>query len=127
MMKTGQAPGLYNLLEDSIKVTIANPKWVKAIKGNKDDAKDSKWIGDLFRIGLVLGSFIPGKDVRILREYTWYRFKLVSCKSGEKNRYQNVFTVCNVALDAVVTDMFGKSATSITDYIVNSDTFDSEH
>jgi len=118
---------VYNLLEDSISVTIANPKWVKAIKGNKDDAKDSKWIGDLFRIGLVPGSFIPGKDVRILREYTRYRFKLVSCKSGEKNRYQNVFTVCNVALDAVVSDMFGKSATSITDYIVNSDTFDPEH
>lgn len=118
---------VYNLLEDSIRVTIANPKWVKTIKGNKDDTKDSKWIGDLFRIGLVPGSFIPSKDIRILREYTRYRFKLVSCKSSEKNRYQNVFTVCNVALDAVVSDMFGKSATSITDYIVNSDTFDPQH
>lgn len=97
------------------------------LKGNKDDAKDSKWIGDLFRIGLVPGSFIPTKEIRILREYTRYRFRLVSCKSSEKNRYQNVFTVCNVALDAVVSDMFGKSATSITDYIVNSDTFDPEY
>lgn len=118
---------VFNLLEDSINVTIANPKWVKTVKGNKDDAKDSKWIGDLFRIGLVPGSFIPSKDIRILREYTRYRFKLVSCKSSEKNRYQNVFTVCNVALDAVVSDMFGKSASSITDYIVNSDTFDPEY
>ena len=118
---------VYNLLEDSINVTIANPKWVKAVKGNKDDTKDSKWIADLFRIGLVRGSFIPSKDVRILREYTRYRFKLVSCKASEKNRYQNVFTVCNVALDAVVSDMFGKSASSITDYITNSDTFDPAH
>ena len=118
---------VFNLLEDSINITIANPKWVKTIKGNKDDDKDSKWIGDLFRIGLVPGSFIPSKDIRILREYTRYRFKLVSCKSSEKNRYQNVFTVCNVALDAVVSDMFGKSASSITDYIINSDTFDPEY
>ena len=118
---------VFNLLEDSINVTIANPKWVKTIKGNKDDAKDSKWIGDLFRIGLVPGSFIPSRDIRILREYTRYRFKLVSCKSSEKNRYQNVFTICNVALDAVVSDMFGKSAASITDYIVNADSFDPEH
>ena len=108
---------VYNLLEDSINVTIANPKWVRTVKGNKDDDKDSKWIGDLFRIGLVPGSFIPSKDIRILREYTRYRFKLISCKSSEKNRYQNVFTVCNVALDAVVSDMFGVSASSITDYI----------
>jgi len=118
---------VFNLLEDSIHVTVANPKWVKAVKGNKDDAKDSKWIGDLFRLGLVPGSFIPCKSIRILREFTRYRFKLVCCKSSEKNRYQNVFTVCNVALDAVVSDMFGKSAASITDYIVNSDTFDPEH
>ena len=50
---------VFNLLEDDINVTIANPKWVKAVKGNKDDTKDSKWIGDLFRLGLVPGSYIP--------------------------------------------------------------------
>ena len=116
-----------NLLEDSIHVTIANPKWVKAIKGNKDDTKDSRWIADLFRLGLVPGSYIPAKPIRILRELTRYRSKLVSCKSSEKNRFQNAFTVCNVALDAVVSDMFGKSATSITDYLISSDSFDPEY
>ncbi len=118
---------VYNLLEDSIRVTIANPKWVRAVKGHKDDVKDSKWIGNLFRLGLVPGSFILEKDFRILREFTRYRFKLVCNKSSEKNRYQNVFTVCNVALDAVVSDMFGVSASSITDYIISNDTFDMEH
>ena len=118
---------IYNLLEDGFRVTVANPKWVAAVKGNKDDAKDSKWIGNLFRLGLVPGSFIPEKSIRILREYMRYRFKLVGCKSSEKNRFQNAFTVCNVALDSVVSDMFGKSATAITDYLVNSDSFDPQH
>lgn len=118
---------IYNLLEDDFRVTVANPKWVAAVKGNKDDVKDSKWIGDLFRLGLVPGSFIPDKSIRILREYTRYRFKLVCCKSSEKNRFQNAFTVCNVALDAVVSDMFGKSASAITDYIVNADSVDPQH
>lgn len=109
---------VFNLLEDDINVTIANPKWVKAVKGNKDDTKDSKWIGDLFRLGLVPGSFIPCKAIRILREYTRYRYKLISARSSEKNRYQNTLTVCNVALDSVVSDIFGKSATSIVDYLI---------
>ena len=75
---------VFNILEErSICVTIANPKWVKAVKGNKD----SKWIGDLFRLGLVPGSFIPSNDIRILREFTRYRYKLVSMKSSEKNRF----------------------------------------
>ena len=120
---------VYNLLEDEINVIVASPKWVRAVKGNKDDTKDSKWIGNLFRLGLVPGSFIPPKPIRILREYTRYRYKLVSCKSSEKNRYQNSFTVCNVALDSVVSDMFGKSASLITDYLIKTDSslFDPEH
>ena len=109
---------VFNLLEDEINVVIANPKWVKAVKGNKDDTKGSKWIGDLFRLGLVKGSYIPCKKVRILREYTRYRYKLVSYRSSEKNRYQNALTVCNVALDSVVSDIFGKSSTSIIDYLL---------
>ena len=119
---------VFNILEErGLKATIANPKWVKAVKGNKDDTKDSKWIGDLFRLGLVPGSFIPSKEIRVLREFTRYRYKLVSMKSSEKNRFQNAFTVCNVALDSVVSDMFGKSATAITDYLISEDTFNPEY
>ena len=119
---------VFNILEKrGIRVTIANPKWVKAVKGNKDDTKDSKWIGDLFRLGLVPGSFIPSKKIRILREFTRYRYKLVSMKSSEKNRFQNAFTVCNVALDSVVSDMFGKSATAITDYLISEESFNPEY
>ena len=34
---------VFNILEErNIRVTIANPKWVKAVKVNKDDTKDSK-------------------------------------------------------------------------------------
>ena len=118
---------VYNLLEDEINVVVASPKWVKAVKGNKDDTKDSKWIGDLFRLGLVPGSFIPPKPIRVLREYTRYRYKLLSCKSSEKNRFQNSMTVCNVALDSVVSDMFGVSASKITDDLIATDDFNPQH
>jgi len=119
---------VFNVLEQrGLRITVANPKWVRAVKGNKDDVKDSKWIGDLFRLGLVPGSFIPSKEIRILREFTRYRSKLVSMKSSEKNRFQNAFTVCNVALDSVVSDMFGKSASAITDYLISGDSFNPEH
>ena len=118
---------IWNVLEDSCHVVIANPKWVSAVKGNKDDKKDSKWIGDLFRMDLVPSSYIPSKDIRILREFTRYRSKLVSMRSSEKNRFQNAFTVCNLMLDAVVPDMFGKSATDIENYLLDTDAVDPEH
>ena len=118
---------VWNVLEGIGNVVIANPKWVSAVKGNKDDKKDSKWIGSLFRMGLVPSSYIPGKDIRILREFTRYRSKLVSMRASEKNRYQNAFTVCNLTLDAVVSDMFGKSAMDIENYLLDTDTVDPEY
>ena len=118
---------VWNVLEGSVHVVIANPKWVSAVKGNKDDKKDSKWIGDLFRMGLVPGSYVPAKDIRILREFTRYRSKLVSMRASEKNRFQNAFTVCNLTLDAVVSDMFGKSAANIENYLLSTDSVDPDH
>jgi len=38
-----------------------------------------------------------------------------------------VFTVCNVALDSIVSDMFGKSATAITDHLTSDEDFDAQH
>jgi len=58
------------------------------------------------------------KAIRILREYTRYRYKLVSCRSSEKNRYQNTITVCNVALNSVVFNIFEKSSASIIDHLL---------
>ena len=117
---------VWNVLEGIVNVVIANPKWVSAVKGNKDDKKDSKWIGNLFRMGLVPSSYIPGKNIRILREFTRYRSKLVAMRASEKNRYQNAFTVCNLTLDAVVSDMFGKSAMAIENYLLDTDVVDPE-
>ena len=51
-----------------INITTANPKWVKAVKGSKDDTKDSKWIGDLFQLDFVPGSYIPCKPIRFLKQ-----------------------------------------------------------
>ncbi len=113
---------VYNALEGFISnVVVANPKWVRAIKGEKDDNKDAKWIADLFKLGLVRSSYIPSKDIRILREFTRYQYKLINTRSSEKNRFQNALTVGNCKIDMVFSDVFGKSASSIWYYVKISD------
>lgn len=118
---------VYNALESHISnVVVANPKWVKAIKGEKDDNKDAKWIADLFKFGIVRSSYIPEKDIRILREFTRYQYKLVNIRSSEKNRFQNALTVGNCKIDLVFSDVFGKSASSIVDTILSDEPYTSE-
>ena len=112
---------VYNALEGYISnVVVANPKWVKCIKGEKDDNKDAKWIADLFKLGIVRSSFIPSKDFRILRELTRYLYKLTCMRTSEKNRFTNALTVGNCKLDMVFTDIFGKSSQSIINIILNN-------
>lgn len=109
---------VYNVLETTCKITLAHPKYVKAIRGKKTDKKDSIWIADLFKHDLVNGSFIPEKRIRDLREIMRYRFKLVNLRSSEKNRYQNSLTMSNVQLASVVSDVFGKSALSLVSHLL---------
>ena len=118
---------IFNVLEDSCHVVVANPKYVRAIKGQKTDDRDSAWIADLFKFDIVPSSYIPTKAIRMLRELCRYRTKLVGTRSSEKNRLQNSLTVSNIALGSVLTDTFGKSSSAILDYLLNCDVFDPEH
>lgn len=117
---------VYNALESVCKITLANPKYVRAIPGKKTDEKDSVWISDLHKHGLVPGSYIPDVKIRKLRELTRYQTKLVGNRTGEKNRINNSLTVSNVTLDNVISDVFGKTGTDIRNYILNCEKFDVE-
>ncbi len=109
---------VFNILEKSCLVTLAHPKYTKPQKGNKTDRKDAKWICDLFMCDMIKPSFIPPPAIRHLRDLVRYRVKLTNMLAGEKNRAQNCLTVSNLKLDDVFSDVFGKSARSITEYIL---------
>jgi transposase len=69
---------VFNLLEgDGRTIVLVNPQHMKAVPGRKTDVKDSEWLADLLRHGLVRASFIPPAPIRELRELTRYRKTLV--------------------------------------------------
>jgi transposase len=111
---------VFNVLEDSCNITLAHPKYVKAIRGKKTDKKDAKWIADLFKHDLVAGSFMPPLAIRQLRDLMRYRFKLTNFISSEKNRLQNSLTVSNIQLGNIVSDTFGKSSMNIIEKLLNN-------
>lgn len=104
---------VFNVLEEKCKCVVCHPKYVRSIPGKKTDKKDSKWIADMFKHGLVEPSFMPPADIRQLRDLMRYRNKLVNIRSSEKNRFQNSLTVSNVQIASVVSDVFGKTSQSI--------------
>lgn len=72
---------VYNSLKNFISnIVITNPKWIKAIKDEKNNNKDTKWIANLSKIELILSSYIPSKNFSVLRKFTRYHYKLTNKK-----------------------------------------------
>ena len=100
---------VFNLLEGSFEVILVNAQHMKAIPGHKTDIKDSEWIADLLRHGLLKASFIPPKPIRDLRDLVRARKSVVQQRSQAINRVQKVLETANIKLSSVASDVLGKS------------------
>ena len=78
--------------------------------GRKTDVKDSEWLADLLRHGLLRGQLrARPRPQRELRELTRYRTALVRERAAEVNRLQKTLEGANIKLAAVATDVLGVS------------------
>jgi transposase len=109
---------LYNLLEEGRAIVLVNPRHIKAVPGRKTDVKDSEWLADLLRHGLLRASFIPPQPIRELRELTRYRKTLVQARAQEANRLQKVLESANIKLAAVAADVLGASARAMLEALI---------
>ena len=100
---------IFNILELSVTVILANPQDVKARKGHKTDPKDSWWLAHLLRHAMIRPSFIPPQAIRELRDLTRRRKQLLHHGTSERNRIQKVLEDANIKLGSVLSDVFGSS------------------
>lgn len=109
---------IYNILEENFELLLANAQHIKAVPGRKTDVKDSEWIADLLRHGLLKASFIPPKGQRELRELTRFRTTFVKERATLINRLQKALEGANIKLASVVTNIEGVSGRAILDAII---------
>jgi len=100
---------IYNLLEGSFTLVLANARHIKAVPGRKTDVHDCEWLADLLRHGLLQASFVPDRPQRELRELTRYRTSLIRERAAEVNRLQKTLEGANIKLASVATDIMGRS------------------
>jgi len=100
---------VYNVLEGSFAMVLANAQHIKAVPGRKTDVRDCEWIADLLRHGLLRPSFVPDQPQRELRELTRYRTSLVRERTAEVNRLQKTLEGANIKLASVASDVLGAS------------------
>lgn len=116
---------LYNVLENwGLSVMVVNAHHMKAVPGRKTDVQDAEWIADLLQHGLLKASYIPGKEQRELRELVQYRKSLIEDRARELNRLQKMLEGGNIKLSGTVTQINGKSARNILNFITDGGYFD---
>jgi transposase len=102
---------IFNLLEvEEIPAILVNAQHIKAVPGRKTDVKDSEWIADLLRHGLLRASFVPKREMRELRELVRYRSSMVDERARELNRMDKILQGANIKLSSVASHLDTKSS-----------------
>ena len=104
---------VYEVLEGSFQITVANAQHVKNVPGRKTDREDAAWLARLLRHGLLRASFIPPQPVRDLRDLTRMRRKTIEMKARVANRVQKILEGSGIKLSSVVSDIFGMTGRAI--------------
>jgi transposase len=112
---------LYNLLEDGHIIILVNAHHMKSVPGRKTDVKDSEWIADLLRHGLLKASFLPPKPFRDVRDLMRYRKSLVYMRTAEINRLQKVLETANIKLASVATNVLGQSGRQMIEALIEGE------
>jgi transposase len=100
---------VYTMLEGQFELVVGNAMHIKQVPGRKTDVKDSEWIADLIRHGLIRRSFVPPKPLRDLRDLLRYRRKLIDSQTAERNRMLKLLETANIKLATVASNVFGAS------------------
>lgn len=112
---------VWNVLEGSFTLLLANSQRIKNLPGRKTDMSDAVWITKLLRSGLIEGSFVPPVEIRDLRDCTRYRRKLLGVCTSEKNRIHKVLQDANIKLTTYLSDVFGSSGRALLEALANGE------
>lgn len=109
---------IYNILENNFELLLVNAQHIKHVPGRKTDVKDSEWIAELLRHGLLKASFIPPAGQRELRELTRHRANFVRERAALVNRVQKTLESANIKLGDVATNVMGVSGRAMLNALV---------
>jgi len=109
---------IYEVLEEyDLTIYLVNARHMKNMPGRKTDIKDSQWIADLLRHGLLKSSFVPAKFFRTLREYTRTYKNLSEDRAALLNRIERFLQSRGFKLSTVLSDILGVTGRGILEHL----------
>jgi len=112
-------PFFYLLEASGLSVWLVNARDVKQVTGRpKTDKLDAVWLAKLCERGMLRPSFVPPREIRVLRDYTRLRTELVEERSRHKQRLEKLLEDALIKLSSVATDLLGVSARAMIEALI---------
>ncbi len=102
-------PVWYVLEERGFDLRLVNARHVKLVPGRKSDVADAEWLAELLEHGLLRSSFVPPLAIRLLRDLTRYRKRLIQAHTSECQRIQKTLEDAGIKLGSVASEVLGVS------------------
>jgi len=113
---------IYDALEGSLEVIVANAQHVMNVPGRKTDETDAEWLAKLLRCGLVTPSFVPPRPFRELRTVSRYRRAIVEARAAEQNRIEKHLQIAGIKLTSVASRLDTVSGMDMLEHIAKGQT-----
>ncbi len=112
-------PFFYLLEAAGLIVWLINARDVKQVTGRpKTDKLDAVWLAKLNERGMLRPSFVPPREIRVLRDYTRLRSELVGERSRHKQRLEKLLEDALIKLSSVATDLLGVSSRAMIESLI---------
>jgi transposase len=112
---------VYYLLAQRLNVMLVNPSHLRGIRGRKTDPSDAAFLARAGASGMVLGSFVPPRSIRELRDVTRRRTELAADRGREIQRLEKELEDTGMKLTSVLSDVVGVSSRRILEALIGGE------
>ena len=106
------------LIQYGFDVALVNARHTRNVSGRKTDEKDAQWIQRLHTCGLLNSCFLPDDLTQTVRTLVRQRRSLTQDSTRYILRLQKAMEMMNIKLHAVISNITGKTGTSIVEAII---------
>jgi transposase len=109
---------VYYQLQPHLNLMLVNPSHLKGIRGRKTDPSDAAFLARAGASGMVMGSFVPSRTIRELRDLTRRRTEVVRAAGAEAQRLEKELEDTGFKLTSVLSNVVGVSGRAILEALV---------
>lgn len=109
---------LYYTLQPQLNLMLVNPARLKGIRGRKSDSSDASFLARAGASGMVMGSLVPRREIRELRDLTRCRTAVITARGREAQRLEKELEDTGLKLSSVISDITGATGRAIINALV---------